>query len=68
MRVAPGMSVASAGSSRPGAFAPPLLRVEDLHVVFSTRRNMPARVRHLLEYLREWARHPPEWAVGQATP
>jgi DNA-binding transcriptional LysR family regulator len=35
----------------------------EIHVVFSTRRNMPARVRHLLEFLREWSRHPPEWAA-----
>ncbi len=34
----------------------------DINVVFSTRRNMPIRVRHLLEFLKEWARHPPEWA------
>jgi DNA-binding transcriptional LysR family regulator len=35
----------------------------DIHVVFSTRRNMPARVRHLLEFLKEWAKLPPEWAA-----
>jgi DNA-binding transcriptional LysR family regulator len=35
----------------------------DINVVFSTRRNMPARVRHLLEFLKEWARVPPEWAL-----
>ena len=34
----------------------------DINVVFSTRRNMPTRVRHLLEFLKEWARHPPAWA------
>ena len=34
----------------------------DINVVFSTRRNMPVRVRHLLEFLKEWARVPPEWA------
>jgi len=34
----------------------------DINVVFSTRRNMPSRVRHLLEHLKEWSRHPPEWA------
>lgn len=34
----------------------------DIYVVFSTRRNMPARVRHLLEFLKDWARDPPEWA------
>ena len=36
----------------------------DINVVFSTRRNMPVRVRHLLEFLKEWARVPPEWASG----
>ncbi len=35
----------------------------DIHVVFSTRRNMPARVRRLLEFLREWSRDPPQWAA-----
>jgi DNA-binding transcriptional LysR family regulator len=35
----------------------------DINVVFSTRRNMPTRVRHLLEFLKEWARHPPDWVV-----
>ena len=35
----------------------------DINVVFSTRRNMPTRVRHLLEFLKEWARTPPDWSV-----
>lgn len=35
----------------------------DINVVFSTRRNMPVRVRALLEFLKEWAEHPPEWAL-----
>lgn len=35
----------------------------DIHVVFSTRRNMPTRVRHLLEFLKEWALQPPDWAI-----
>lgn len=34
----------------------------DINVVFSTRRNMPTRVRRLLEFLKEWSRHPPDWA------
>ena len=38
----------------------------DIHVVFSTRRNMPTRVRHLLEFLKEWGRHPPTWAQPAA--
>jgi DNA-binding transcriptional LysR family regulator len=39
----------------------------DIYVVFSTRRNMPTRVRHLLEFLKEWSRHPPDWAVRPTT-
>lgn len=34
----------------------------DINVVFSTRRNMPVRVRALLEFLKEWAAQPPAWA------
>jgi DNA-binding transcriptional LysR family regulator len=37
-----------------------------INVVFSTRRNMPARVRHLLEFLKEWSRNPPAWAMPPA--
>lgn len=33
----------------------------DINVVFSTRRNMPLRVRHLLEFLKDWARRPQAW-------
>ncbi len=40
----------------------------EIHVVFSTRRNMPARVRHLLEFLKEWARQPPEWSIAAGKP
>jgi DNA-binding transcriptional LysR family regulator len=39
-----------------------------INVVFSTRRNMPARVRHLLEFLKEWSRSPPEWAAPRLSP
>jgi len=38
-----------------------------INVVFSTRRNMPSRVRHLLEFLKEWGRQPPDWAVEAST-
>lgn len=34
----------------------------EINVVFSTRRNMPVRVRALLEFLKEWAAHPPPWS------
>lgn len=37
----------------------------DIYAVFSTRRNMPVRVRVLLEFLKEWAAHPPPWAQPQ---
>lgn len=37
----------------------------DIYSVFSTRRNMPVRVRALLEFLKEWALHPPPWALPQ---
>jgi DNA-binding transcriptional LysR family regulator len=39
-----------------------------INVVFSTRRNMPARVRHLLEFLKEWSRSPPAWAMPAVGP
>lgn len=35
----------------------------EISVVFSTRRNMPSRVRHLLDFLKDWAHYPPSWAV-----
>lgn len=37
----------------------------DIYAVFSTRRNMPLRVRALLEFLKEWAAQPPPWAQPQ---
>ncbi|TFZ04392.1 LysR family transcriptional regulator [Ramlibacter rhizophilus] len=37
----------------------------DIYAVFSTRRNMPVRVRALLEFLKDWAAHPPAWAQPQ---
>lgn len=39
----------------------------DISVVFSTRRNMPTRVRALLEFLKEWAAQPPAWAPEAIT-
>ena len=38
----------------------------DVSVVFSTRRNMPSRVRHLLDFLKDWARRPPAWSLPAA--
>ena len=40
----------------------------DIYAVFSTRRNMPVRVRALLEFLKEWAVNPPEWSLDAASP
>lgn len=37
----------------------------DIYSVFSTRRNMPVRVRALLEFLKSWAADPPAWALPQ---
>jgi DNA-binding transcriptional LysR family regulator len=37
----------------------------DISSVFSTRRNMPVRVRALLEFLKAWAEDPPSWALPQ---
>lgn len=39
----------------------------DIYTVFSTRRNLPVRVRVLLEFLKEWAAHPPSWTQAQTT-
>lgn len=35
----------------------------DIYVIFSSRQNLPMRVRKLVEFLKEWAKTPPEWAV-----
>jgi DNA-binding transcriptional LysR family regulator len=44
----------------------------DIYAVFSTRRNMPVRVRALLEFVKAWAADPPPWsqapAVSEAPP
>ena len=39
----------------------------DIYSVFSTRRNLPVRVRVLLEFLKEWAAHPPSWTQAQTS-
>ena len=38
----------------------------DIFAVFSTRRNMPVRVRALLEFLKEWAINPPDWSQSSS--
>ena len=34
----------------------------DIYVIFSTRQNLPARVRAFMQFLKDWARSPPDWA------
>lgn len=36
----------------------------DITVIYASRRNLPRRVRLLLQYLKDWARTPPSWAIG----
>jgi DNA-binding transcriptional LysR family regulator len=40
-------------------YVPPSL---DIFLVFSSRQNLPARVRKLIEFLIRWAQSPPGWA------
>jgi DNA-binding transcriptional LysR family regulator len=35
----------------------------DIYVIFSSRQNLPVRVRTFIEFLKEWARTPPAWAL-----
>jgi DNA-binding transcriptional LysR family regulator len=35
----------------------------DIYVVYLTRQHLPARTRRFLEFLKRWARTPPDWAV-----
>jgi len=44
-------------------YAPSLL---DVFVVYSSRQNPPIRVRQFLDYLKDWARNPPKWAMANA--
>jgi len=37
--------------------------VQNIFVVYSTRQNLPLRVRTFLDHLKTWAEHPPGWAV-----
>jgi len=34
----------------------------DIYVVYPTREHLPARTRRLLEFLKRWAKTPPDWA------
>lgn len=42
--------------------APPLAL--EMVAIYSSRRNVPSRVRVFLEFMRDWARNPPDWAVA----
>jgi len=35
----------------------------DIYVVYLTRDHLPARTRRLLEFLKRWAKTPPDWSV-----
>ena len=35
----------------------------DIYVLCSSRQNLPLRVRKLVEFLKDWARTPPQWAI-----
>jgi DNA-binding transcriptional LysR family regulator len=35
----------------------------DIYAIFSSRQNLPLRVRRFVEYLKEWSKTPPAWAV-----
>jgi DNA-binding transcriptional LysR family regulator len=35
----------------------------DVYVIYSSRQNLPERVRRFIALLREWARTPPLWSV-----
>jgi DNA-binding transcriptional LysR family regulator len=34
----------------------------DIYVVYPTREHLPARTRRFLDYLKRWAKTPPDWA------
>src|SRR5262245_60964221 len=38
----------------------------DIYVVYVTREHLPVRVRRFLEFLKRWARTPPDWTVPAA--
>ncbi|MBI4193843.1 MAG: LysR family transcriptional regulator [Betaproteobacteria bacterium] len=35
----------------------------DICVIFSSRQSLPVRVRKFVEFLKDWAKTPPEWAI-----
>ena len=36
----------------------------DIFVIYSSRQNLPVRVRKFIEFLKDWAKTPPDWAVA----
>lgn len=38
----------------------------DIYAIFSSRQNLPLRVRRFVEYLKEWSKTPPTWAMKNA--
>jgi DNA-binding transcriptional LysR family regulator len=42
----------------PGYESPEL----DIYVIFSSRQNVPVRLRRFLEFLKDWANTPPDWS------
>jgi DNA-binding transcriptional LysR family regulator len=38
----------------------------DIYAIFSSRQNLPLRVRRFVEYLKEWSKTPPTWAMRNA--
>ena len=39
----------------------------DISVIYSSRQNLPVRVRRFVDFLKEWARTPPDWSVRGRT-
>jgi len=35
----------------------------DIYVIFSSRQSLPVRVRKFFEFLKDWAKTPPDWAI-----
>jgi DNA-binding transcriptional LysR family regulator len=35
----------------------------DIYAIFSSRQNLPVRVRRFLEFLKDWAKTPPDWST-----
>ncbi len=40
----------------------------DIYAIFSSRQNLPTRVRTFVDFLKGWARSPPAWALPARAP